>query len=329
MTRLHRRNFLRLATAASTLPLSLQAWSQALFPQARIVIGFPAGDPADTAGRNFADRMRQSYAPTIIVDNRAGAGGRLGVQEMRNTATDGAAMLLTPASMLSLYPHIYKSLPYDPLKDLVPVSRATTFTFSLTVGPMVPETVKTLAQFFDWCRLNPTQANYASPGAGSSPHFLGATLARVSGVPINHVPYRGGSLAMNDVIGGQIAAAVTTPAAALPHVKSGRARIIAVTSPTRWSLLPEVQTMTEAGFPEVTATEWFGFFMRAGVPAATVDRVSAAIQSAATEIEASGTLATFAMEAKGSTSAELGDLLARDHAHWQEVVKRIGFTPQD
>ncbi|MGE0801730.1 MAG: tripartite tricarboxylate transporter substrate-binding protein [Lautropia sp.] len=329
MTAAARRRFLRQAALATAAPWPLAALAAPQFAQGRLIVGFPAGDPVDIACRSFGERMRDSYATTLIVDNRAGAGGRIGVQEMRNAATDGSAMLLTPASMLALYPHVYKTLPYDPFKDLMPVSRAATFTFCLSVGPMVPATVTDLGGFLAWCRDHPSQANFASPGTGASPHFLGSLLARAAKVELNHVPYKGGSPAVSDMVAGQVASAVTSPAAVLPHVKSGRARMLAVTSPTRWSLVPDVPTMTEAGFPQVTATEWFGFFMRGGAPAAAANRASEAIRAAAAAIEQNGVLAQFAMQAHGSTPAELGELLARDHAHWQSVVKSFGFTPQD
>lgn len=328
MTVVSRRRLL-IGAAASTLPLPSLVSAAPLFNQARVVVGFPAGDPSDVACRQFTERMRDSVATSLIVDNRAGAGGRLGVQEMRNAQPDGSTLLFTPASMLALYPHVFKTLPYDPLKDLKPVSRATTFTFCISVGPMVPASVTTLAGFLDWCRANPKQANFASPATGAAPHFVGSLLARAAKVELAHVPYKGGAPAVNDMIGGQIASAVTTPAAVLPHVKSGRARILAVTSPTRWPLVPDVPTMTESGFAQVTLTEWFGFFMRADAPDAAAERVSEAVRAAARSIAEAGTLASFAMVAEGSTPAELGKLLADDHARWQRVVSSLGFTPQD
>lgn len=329
MDLIDRRNFLQFGATASALTLSRSSWALAQFPQAHIVIGFPGGDPSDAVCRLFAERMKDNYASTIVVDNRPGAGGRLGVQEMIKMPRDGATMLFSVSSILSLYPHTYKSLPYDSFKDLVPVSRAATFPYSLTVGPMVPESVKTLAQFLAWCKTHPQQASYGSAGEGTSPHFMGAILARVSGVPMTHIPYRGAALAMTDVIGGQLAAACTSPAAALPHVQSGRARILAVTSPERWSMVPNVPTMSEEGFPQVTATEWFGFFMRAGTPADTVARASEAVQRAAKAPDVISGLAPLAMEARGNSSAELAAMLRRDHTHWAEVVKDAGFKAQD
>lgn len=329
MDLIDRRHFLQLGAAASATALPKSLWAQTHLPRARILIGFPAGDPSDVACRLFAERMKDGYASTIVVDNRPGAGGRLAVQEMSNVPQDGSTMLFSVSSILSLYPHIYKSLPYDSFNDLVPVSRAATFTYALTIGPMVPDSVKTVPQFLAWCKTHPHQASYGSAGEGTSPHFMGAILGRSSGVPLTHIPYRGAAQAMNEVIAGQVAAAVTSPAAALPHAKSGRARILAVTSPVRWSQLPDIPTMTEEGFPQVSATEWFGFFMRAGTPAEKVARASEAVQRAAKVQEVSNGLAPFAMEVGGNSSAELAEMLRRDHARWAGVVKAVGFKPQD
>ena len=305
------------------------ARAQAMLRQARIVLGFPAGSGGDVACRVFAEKMKGSYAANVIVENKPGAAGRIGLDQVRLAPADGSSLLLTPTSVLTLYPHIYKTLSYDPFKDLLPVSRGVTVTFSLAVGPMVPASVKDLAQFLEWCRANPAKANFGSPGEGSSPHFLGATLARASGAPFNHVPYKGTSAAMNDVVSGQIAAVMVSPGNATPFVKTGQLRILAVTSPRRWDLLPEVPTMAELGFPKVTNVEQFAFFMRSGTDPELVERASTAIRTAAALPEVVKTLGDLDMKAEGSAPQELAATLRADFERWKEVVKTVGFTPQD
>lgn len=308
---------------------SLDGMAQAQLRQARIVLGFPAGSGGDLACRVFAERLKGSYAANVIVENKPGAAGRIGVESVRAAPADGTSLLLTPTSVLTLYPHIYKSLSYDPFKDLIPVSRGVTVTFSLAVGPMVPATVKDLPQFLAWCRANSGKANFGSPGEGSSPHFLGATLARSADVPFSHVPYKGTSAAMTDVVGGQIAAVMVSPGNATPYVKTGQLRILAVTSPKRWELLPDVPTMAELGYPRVTNVEQFSFFMRSGTDPELVERASAAIRAAAALPEVVKMLGDLDMRAEGSRPQELAQTMRSDFERWGEIVKTVGFAPQD
>ena len=211
----------------------------------------------------------------------------------------------------------------------MPVSRGVTVTFALVVGPLVPASVKDLPQFLAWCRANPGKANFGSPGEGSSPHFLGATLARSSDTPLNHVPYKGTSAAMTDVVGGQIPAVMVSPGNATPFVKTGQLRILAVTSPRRWDLLPDVPTMAELGFPKVTNVEQFSFFMRSGTDPELVERASLAIRAAAALPEVIKALAELDMKAEGSRPQELAQTLRADFERWGEIVKTVGFTPQE
>lgn len=305
------------------------ARAQTQLRQARIVLGFPAGSGGDVACRVFAERLKGRYADNVIVENKPGAAGRIGLEAIKAAPADGTSLLLTPTSVLTLYPHIYKSLSYDPFKDLVPVSRGVTVTFSLVVGPMVPATVKDLTQFLAWCRANPGRATFGSPGEGSSPHFLGATLARSADVALNHVPYKGTAAAMTDVLGGQIAAVMVSPGNASAYAKTGQLRFLAVTSPRRWELLPDVPTMTELGYPKVTNVEQFSFFMRAGTDPSLVDRASAAIRAAAAMPDVLKTLGDLDMRAEGSRPQELAQAMRTDFEQWREIVKTVGFTPQD
>jgi tripartite-type tricarboxylate transporter receptor subunit TctC len=187
---LDRRQFLVAtggALAASTLsgPASAQN-----LETARIIVGFPPGGTTDAVARRMADKLRGSYAKVVLVDNKPGAGGRLGVDELRRNPPDGSTLLLTPASIITLYPHIFTKLPYT-TDDVSPVSTACIISFAFGVGPAVPASVKNLKDDFAWVKTNPALAGYATPGAGTPPHFLGMLLSKESGVELNHVPYRG------------------------------------------------------------------------------------------------------------------------------------------
>lgn len=316
---------------ASTLAQAGLARAQAPEPlgSARIVLGFPAGSSADVACRLFAQGLQGTYARSVIVENKAGAAGRIGVAELMNAPADGSTLLLTPTSVLTLYPSIYKRLAYQPETDLLPLTRAATTTFSLCVGPAVPDAVRTLPQFLDWCRQNPKLAAYGSPGAGSSPHFLGAMLARQAGVAMVHVPYKGTSAAVSDLLGGQVPAVLVSPGNVKAHVAARRVRVLAVTSAQRWPMLASVPTMSELGFGQATNSEAFAFFARKGTPQNTLDRLSSALRAVARQPEVVAKLAEHDLLVESNSPAELTAMLQQDRARWQSVVQTVGFTPED
>ena len=185
---LSRRQLIVAATASLPL-LPMPAGAQSL-DTARILTGFPAGGTVDVVARRVADKLRGAYARAALVENRPGAGGRLAVEELKRSANDGSTLLITPAAMITLYPHLYPKLAYG-IGDVTPVCSATSVVFGLAVGPAVPPSVKTLKEFLAWAGAHPDKASYGSPGAGSPPHYVGALLEKESGVALTHVPYRG------------------------------------------------------------------------------------------------------------------------------------------
>ena len=201
-----RRQVIQSASASALLATMGQAaWAQTL-DSLKIVTGFAAGGTSDTLCRRVATKMAPEYAKSAVVENKTGAGGQIAVQYVKDAKPDGMTLLQTPTSILTIYPHIYKKLPYDPIADLTPVSAAAVFEYGLAVGPMVPAGVKTVPEFLAWCRANPALANFGSPAAGSAPHFIGALLGRAGNVDLRHVAFRGTQPAILDMIGGQIAA---------------------------------------------------------------------------------------------------------------------------
>src|SRR4029453_8123042 len=190
-----RRRFVALATAAAAPALGLfpaLGQSNVIGRNARIMVGFPAGSSPDLVARLLAEHMK-GYAPSLIVDNRPGAGGRLPLEALKGAERDGSGMGVTPGDQVALFPHVYAKLGYDALRDFTPVSTVCTVQFLLTIGSLVPADVKTVGDFVAWCRANPRLASYGSPGEGTRPHFMAASLARSAGVPMNHGPYRAGT----------------------------------------------------------------------------------------------------------------------------------------
>jgi len=326
---LTRRGFVAGAAAAvAPMGVTRQAQSQIVGKPARMLVGFPPGGSADVAARLIVGEMK-GYAPSIIVDNRPGAGGRIAVEVAKAGPADGSVMLLSPASMMVLHPHLYKSLGYDPVQDFIAVTTVCAFPFVLSVGPMVPREVGTLAEFIAWCRANPKLASYGTAGAGTTLHFAGMMLARAAKLDFTHVPYKGGAPALQDLVGGQIASSVGVLGTVLPQIKAGNLRALAITSATRSSFLPDVPTLEEAGFPGLAVTEWQGIFVPAKTPAAIVEALNRSVRDALATDEVKAGLRRASFEVGGTSGAELAQLVKGDLARWGAIVKESGFTPEN
>ena len=315
--------------AASLSPWSALAQNSLLpVEQVKILCGFPAGGTADTTSRRVGDKLAGStYTRNpAVVENKTGAGGRIAIEAVKNAAPDGSTLLLSAYSMLLIYPHIYRRLPYDPFKDFAPVAMASVLSHGLAVGPMVPASVKTVKDFVAWCKAHPDRASYASPAAGSTPHFLGALLSLNTGVAMTHVAYRGSVPGVSDLIGGQIAAMFTPHGDFLANHRAGKLRLLATSGKPRSPFVPEVATFAEQGFPELTVEEWFGFFAPAKTPASVVAAANSAINQSLKDKGLLDSLALQGLLPLGGSSDEMAKDMRRQFDYWGPVVKRIGFT---
>ena len=321
-----RRDCLSWTAALAAAPWADPARAQGL-ETARVLTGFPAGGTVDVVARRVADRLRGSFARTVLVENRPGAGGRLAVEELRRSAPDGSTLLVTPAAMITLYPHLYPKLSYG-LDDVTPVVGATSVVFGLAVGPAVPESVRTLKDFLGWAKANPAKAAFGSPGAGSPPHYVGALLEKESGIELNHVPYRGTVPGVQDTLGGQIASFIGPIGDYLPHVKTGRLRVLATSGAARTRFLPEAPTFTELGFKPLEQAEWYGFFLPGKAAPDLVQRLATAIRSAMAAPEMAEGLAPYGLEVAATTPEQLSRAVRSEHAAWAPIVRRVGFTPE-
>jgi tripartite-type tricarboxylate transporter receptor subunit TctC len=326
---LTRRRFVATTAAAGAwIAGQRRAQSQVVGKLTRMIVGFAPGGSSDVTARLLVDQMR-AYASTIIIDNRPGAGGRIAVETAKAGAPDGSVLLLSPATMIVLYPHLYKPLGYDPVQDLVAVTTVCGFPFVLSVGPLVPRDVRTLADFIQWCKANPKLASYGTSGAGSMLHFAGMMLARAANFDFTHVPYKGASPALQDLLGGQVASTVGVLGIALPHIQAGNLRALAMTGATRSSFLPDVPTLTEAGFPGLEITEWQGLFVPAKTPPAVVDALNRSVRDALDTAEVKAGLIKLSFEAGGTSPEQFADLVRADIARWEPIVKASGFTPEN
>jgi tripartite-type tricarboxylate transporter receptor subunit TctC len=324
-----RRDFVK-GTAAlaafGTGALHLPASAQSL-DLARIICGFPPGGTSDAMSRRIADKLRGNYATNVVVENKPGAGGQIGVTTLVGGPADGSAMLLTPSSMLSIYPYVYKSLPYKPLEDVQPVSLACYFNHAFGVGPGVPASVKTIKDFLSWAKDNPAKANYGSPGAGSMPHLIVALLAKLTGADLKHIPYRGSAPGIQDLLGGQISAMSSPIGDYLPYLKSGRLRLLAISGQNRSPFVPDTATYRQQGYP-ITVREWYGVFLPGKASPDVVRRAAAYLQPALGQSDLVSSMAQVGMEVESSSPQKLGELLRADAEEWRRLIKQIGFTPE-
>jgi tripartite-type tricarboxylate transporter receptor subunit TctC len=323
---LTRRQTLMLAAAAA---LPLRARAQA-FEQPRILYGFPAGSSGDIAARRVAEKLANTaYAKNAaIVENRPGAGGRIALDGLRAAPADGSVLAMTPFSAIAIYPHVYKKLSYDPVNDFVPVSIAAIMHHGLAVGPVVPDSVKDVKGFIAWAKANPEKANYGSPAAGSTPHFLGALLGLSQGIDLKHIPYRGSVPGITDVVGGQLAAMFTPAGDFLANHRAGKLRLLATSGRQRLPFATDVATFAEQGFNELTTEEWFGFYAPAKTPAAVVAAANAAINAALRDKSVVDGLSVVGLLAQGSTQEEMARSARAETERWGPLVKRVGFTAE-
>jgi tripartite-type tricarboxylate transporter receptor subunit TctC len=325
-----RRQALQSTGAAALLAgVGRSAFAQAQIDTARIVTGFAAGGTSDTICRRVAQRLQGDYAKAAVVENKTGAGGQIAVQTVKAAAPDGATILQTPTSILTIYPHIYKRLPYEPLVDLTPVTLGCVFDFGFAVGPAVPASVRNVNEFLAWVRANPAGGNFGSPAAGSTPHFIGALLGKNAGLELKHAAYRGTQPAMLDLLGGNISAVSGPIGDITQHLASGKVRILATSGARRSRFAPDVPTFTEQGLKDMTHSEWFAFFLPAKASPELVARLNASMKSALAHKDSIEGLAGFGLEAMSSSPAELTDLLRRDTAKWAPIVKHVGFTAEN
>jgi tripartite-type tricarboxylate transporter receptor subunit TctC len=312
--------------ALGTAGMGQLASAQSLPDLARLLVGFPPGGSTDNVARRLTEKLRGSYAANVIVDNKPGAGTQIAVSALKDATADGTTMLLSPPAPFSIYPYTYRKLPYA-VEDVQAVSMVCTFPFALAVGPAVPQSVRTLPDFITWLKANPGKGSFGSPASGSTPHLVGSLLGQLAGVDFTHVGYRGDAPGLQDLMGGQIPAYSTVLGSYLPHIQSGRLRLLAVSGTERSPFMPNLPTYREQGYA-LEMSEWFGIFVPAKTPAATVQRAAEAIRVAVNQADFIRSLAEFGMTARSSTPRELTDRLRSENEQWRVHVKKIGFSAE-
>ena len=317
-----RRALLATALAAPATARAQGAWSPTR--PIRFVVPFPAGGATDVVARVLAERLQESLGQPVVVENRTGAGGNIGVENVVRSPADGTTLLMGPTGTLTVNPHLYASLGFDPLRDLAPISMAFTTDHVLIVNPQVA--AQTGQEFLALVRARPGALSYGSAGSGSSTHTVPELFKLAARVDIAHVPYRGSAPALNDLVAGTVQVMLDQIPSAIGQIQAGRVRALAVTGARRSPLLPDVPTLAEIGLPEAQATSWGAVMAPGGTPAPIVLRVNAAIREALAQPAVRERLAAAGADGVSSTPEELAALLRAESTKWARVVREARIT---
>jgi tripartite-type tricarboxylate transporter receptor subunit TctC len=321
-------NAFRRHTLATCLALGLTAvagtaWAQA-YPTKpiRVIVPFPAGGGTDIIAREVTHKLSSTLGWSIVVENKAGSGGNIGVDAAAKAAPDGYTLALGQTSNLAINPTLYGKMPYDSVKDLTPVSLVASAPLVLVVAADSP--YKTLADVVAASKAKPASLNFASAGNGTVAHLASESLQKAAGIKLTHIPYKGAAQAATDVIGGQVQLYMSSVPTLLGHLKSGKMRAIAVTSLKRVDDLPQVPTVVESGYKGFEAVTWFGFVAPAGVPKDIVARLNTEFNKALQTAEVKKKLSDQGADVLGGSPEQFSALIKSDIARWAPIIKESG-----
>ncbi len=292
----------------------------------RLVVAFPPGGTGDITARIIGQKMGELLGQPVVVENRPGAGGNIGTELVAKAAPDGYTITAGSSNTHVTNLFLYKSVPYDPVRDFAPISIAVVVSNMLVVNPGVA--AKSVAELVALAKRSPGALKFASAGIGTTPHIAGEMFRLMTGTDIVHVPYKGGAPALVDVVNGQVEMMFAGVAAALPHVKAGRLRALAITEKARSRVLPELPTVAESGLPEFDVGLWIGFMAPAGTPQEIVGRLHAEIVRALKDPQVAERLVQQGLEPVGTTPAETAATIKADLAKWRRIFKEAGIQPQ-
>lgn len=324
---LNRRLFLQV-TAASAALLATGAQAQSTWPDhnIRLIIPYPAGGSTDVLARILAERLKDMLHQTIVVENRPGAGGNIGISAVTTSPPDGYTIGAATVGHFAINQFLYKDMPYNPERDMIPA----TLTWELpnvfvVASDHVP--AKTIAEFIAFAKQK-TKTNFGSPGVGTSPHLSGVMFVNRTGIDAVHVPFRGAAQTIPAMLSGDVTFAIDNLASYIPQIQSGKMRALAVTSAQRWPTLPDVPTMVEAGQKDFVVTSWAAFVVPAGTPRPIIDRLAAAMKTLAADAELQKRFQIAGARCIASTPEEAIAFAAKERAMWKDVVALSGAKPE-
>jgi len=291
-----------------------------------IVLGFPAGSGVDSLTRMIAEKLRVSLGRTVVVENKPGASGRLSVEYVKGQPADGTTMLIAPMSLMTIFPHTYKSLRYDPVKDFEPVTHIGAFSLAFAVPSQTP--AKTMREYIELVRKDPAAGTYGSTGVGTPSHFFIAMFEKSAGIQLQHVPHKGSAEVVNNLLGGHIGAGILTVADIAPQHAAGKFRALATSGAQREPSLPDVPTFKELGY-DIEGSFWYGAYVPAGTPKDVVAKLNTALSEAvrSPEIQAWATKAGLNMTGTGPET--LAAAQKQDFERWGPVIKATGFVAEN
>jgi tripartite-type tricarboxylate transporter receptor subunit TctC len=328
----NRRRFLTgtgaaLCAAVGTFPRIASAQSDNRL--LRIIVPYPPGGSTDSLARLIGGKLQGTYASSVIVENKPGAGGRIAMEYVKNVDPNSNTMVINSSSSFSVYPYVYRKLPYSPLTDFAPVSTLCDFEFAISAGPSLPATVKTLADLVQWVNASPKdRSQIGIPAMGTILHFTAFRVAEATGMKLTYVPYKGGLPVIQDVIGGHIPLGFNQVAEPAAYIKTGQLRVFGTSGPRRSLALPDIPTFKELGH-DVESVEWFGLLLPAKAPAADVTRLNAAVRAALKTPEVRDVFQKLNFTVRGETPEEFAKLIRSDYEQWGPVVKATGFTVEE
>jgi tripartite-type tricarboxylate transporter receptor subunit TctC len=330
---LSKRQFAKASSALTASYLSASAQQVLAQPNAigttsngKILVGFAAGGSLDILARIAAEGLSSKIGKPFIVENKTGASGRLAVEGTKAAKPDGDTLLVCPQGPLTLFPYIFKNIKFDPFKDLTAIARLATFDVAISVGPL--SGTDSLQKFIAWLKANPDKANFGSSGAGTLLHFTGISLSQKIGIPLTHVGYKGSAPAVVDLIAGSVPMVVSPLSDVLENHKAGRVKVIAVSSPQRSLLAPEIPTLKEQGI-DIEVPGWFALYGPAAMPADIVKRYNQALIDTLAPQTVKDRLNKMGMVAAVISSEETSQVQRKEHLMWGPLVKSSGFTPED
>jgi tripartite-type tricarboxylate transporter receptor subunit TctC len=320
-----KRAFSSSAAAGVLFAVAASALAQGNFPNrpVTLVVGFAAGGATDTAARIIAKKLSENMGQPIVIENKAGAGGNIAHQQVATAPPDGYTILLGSVGPLAVAPHLVKNLPYDPQKDLAPITMGVMFSNVLVVHPGVP--AKTLAEFVAMAKKDPGKYEYGSTGVGGAAHLSGEQFKRRAGVDLTHIPYKGGGPAMPDILGGRITSYWATPSTALPHIQAGKLRPLATTGLTRSPTLPDVPTVAESGYPGFEAVNWYAFVAPGKTPPEILERWNRELVKVMNTPEVRAQLIEHGLEPKPGTRDELARYIKKETESWGKLIKEANI----
>ena len=315
-----RQNLLKAMTAAAVALASGTGHAQPAPDQpVRLVIGFPPGGAIDTIARAIAPRMATELAHNIVVENKPGAGGILGMQAVARAAPDGATLVMGTTGNFSITPALMPNLTYDVMKDFEPISQVASASLVLFVNPAVP--AKTVGELVAYAKANPGKINYSSSGIGGLPHMAGEMFSTAAGIQMTHVAYKGSAPSISDLVGGQVDLTFEAASIGMPYVKSGRLRALAVTGPQRISLLPDVPTVSET-VPGFEVVNWYGMAAPAGTSKAWITRVNQSAAVALKDPKIRSVLESLGVDPVGDAPQQFAALISAELERWRTLIKK-------